>query len=601
MNRMIQIAFLVILAGSCFWSSAYAQVCIERLQDDKFRLTRNSKPYRIKGVGGDSNLARLAAAGGNSVRTWDCKNLKQVLDEAHKHGLTVCAGLWLGHQRHGFDYQNQSAVLEQLEEKLAYVQKFKDHPALLMWGVGNEAEGEGNDPSVWYAINHVAREIKRIDPEHPTMTVIAELGEDAAKVRSIDKFCPHIDIIGINAYGGIETVGQRYATADSSKPYIVTEHGTLGPWEVEKTAWGSPIEWTSTKKGDFYARGYHANAVANSNVCLGTYAFIWGHKQETTATWFGMLLEDGNRLAATDSMSALWTGRPVENKCPIIEELDIKQPQTLSPGDKISARLIASDPEDDPLRYQWVLRSDSGTIGEGGDPQEDETTFNNAVSSRGHQATIVMPEGGGGYRLFAYVMDDKGGAAVANVPLNVPAPIKLAKVLPASAMPYVLYEEASSASVFVPSGYMGNAEAIAMQLDCGDNPRSGTTCIKAAYKSAASWGGVLWQSPAGDWDGKLPGGANLSEATHLEFYARGSQGNEKVNFVFGVLNGNQPYRDTAKGELTDVKLSTSWQRMTIPLRGLDLRQIKTGFGWSLAGQGKPITFFLDDIRYITEN
>ena len=66
---------------------------------------------------------------------------------------------------------------------------------------------------------------------------------------------------------------------------------------------------------------------------------------------------------------------------------------------------------------------------------------------------------------------------------------------------------------------------------------------------------------------------------------RGDQGGETVNFVFGVLDGNQPYRDTAKGELKDVKLTKEWNNMTIPLRGLDLRQIKTGFGWSLAGQG----------------
>ena len=71
-----------------------------------------------------------------------------------------------------------------------------------------------------------------------------------------------------------------------------------------------------------------------------------------------------------------------------------------------------------------------------------------------------------------------------------------------------------------------------------------------------------------------------------------------MNFVFGVLDGNQPYRDTARGELTNVVLTKDWNRYSIPLRGLDLRQIKTGFGWSLAGQGKPVIFFLDDIRYI---
>ena len=139
-----------------------------------------------------------------------------------------------------------------------------------------------------------------------------------------------------------------------------------------------------------------------------------------------------------------------------------------------------------------------------------------------------------------------------------------------------------------------------MELDCTENPHAGKTCLKAEYKSRGAWGGVLWQSPAEDWDGKKPGGANLTGATQLEFWVRGSEGGETVNFVFGALDGNQPFRDTAKGELKEVKLTKEWNKLTIPLRGLDLRQIKTGFGWSLAGQGKPVKFYIDDIRYVKE-
>ena len=31
--------------------------------------------------------------------------------------------------------------------------------------------------------------------------------------------------------------------------------------------------------------------------------------------------------------------------------------------------------------------------------------------------------------------------------------------------------------------------------------------------------------------------------------------------------------------------------------GKDLKQIKTGFCWVVAGQGAPVTFYLDDIQY----
>jgi hypothetical protein len=57
---------------------------------------------------------------------------------------------------------------------------------------------------------------------------------------------------------------------------------------------------------------------------------------------------------------------------------------------------------------------------------------------------------------------------------------------------------------------------------------------------------------------------------------------------------------SAKAELSEVRLSKQWQKLRIPLDGRDLSRIKTGFGWSLAGQGKPVTFYLDDIRYIAK-
>ena len=72
----------------------------------------------------------------------------------------VCVGLWLGHPRHGFDYQNEAAITKQLEQCLEVVRKYKDHPAVLLWGIGNEMEEDGRNPAIWYAIDHIAREIQ---------------------------------------------------------------------------------------------------------------------------------------------------------------------------------------------------------------------------------------------------------------------------------------------------------------------------------------------------------------------------------------------------------------------------------------------------------
>jgi len=120
-------------------------------------------------------------------------------------------------------------------------------------------------------------------------------------------------------------------------------------------------------------------------------------------------------------------------------------------------------------------------------------------------------------------------------------------------------------------------------------------CMKIEYRAADQWGGVVWLDPPNDW-GDKPGGHNLTGATQLTFWARGETGGEKVRFKFGGIFDEKPYFDTASGELAAV-LTKEWTQYSIDLTGKDLTRIKTGFGWIVSGQGKPVTFYLDDIQY----
>ena len=52
----------------------------------------------------------------------------------------------------------------------------------------------------------------------------------------------------------------------------------------------------------------------------------------------------------------------------------------------------------------------------------------------------------------------------------------------------------------------------------------------------------------------------------------------------------------ADGKVT-VELTTEWKQYAIDLIGKDLSCIKSGFGWSSQGAGKPVAFYLDDIQY----
>ncbi len=556
------------------------------------QLLRGGAPFLVKGAGGDGSMALLARIGGNTVRTWGADKLGEVLDAAEKHGLVVIAGIWLGHERHGFRYEDPSQVARQKEMVEEVVSKYRDHPALLLWGLGNEMEGDGSNASIWKAVNDLATMVKTLDPNHPTMTVIAEVGGD--KIRNLHRLCPAIDLVGINTYAGAASVAERYVAAGGRKPFLLTEFGPPGTWEVPKTAWGAPVEPSSTEKAEWYRKAWTAT-VGKSPLCLGGCAFLWGSKQETTATWFGMLLPDGSSLESAQVMGMLWSGREPTNRCPRITSLTVADSSEVRPGAQLRAVLQAADPDGDGLTAQWELRLEASQKGFGGETEPTPAEVRGAVtepSIRG--ARIRMPDAPGAYRLFVYVRDGHGGAATANVPLFVKGPV--ASPGKQVRLPLSIYVEGGGTDPpYVPSGWMGNTAAISMDPRCTSNPASGKECLKCSYTSSGEWAGVVWQDPPNDW-GDQPGGYDLTGARRLTWKARGAQGGEVVTFLFGILGADKRYPDTAQRTLENVRLTEEWQVFHMDLSGLDLRRIKTGFGWTVAGQGHPVVFYLDDIR-----
>jgi hypothetical protein len=556
----------------------------------------DGQPFWVKGVGGHTNLEMLRDLGGNAIRTWGADDLEPLLDQAQSLGLKVVVGIWLGHERHGFDYHNVEQVAEQYRKATEAINRYKDHPAVLAWGIGNEMEMESNgrNAAVWSHIQAIAAYAKRVDPNHPTMTVIAEMG--GPKIQAIHALCPDIDIIGINSYGGAPSVPKRYRELGGTKPYMITEFGPLGTWEVTKTDWGAPPEPTSTQKAEQYRRAYEQGILAEKGkLCLGSFAFVWGHKQEATATWFGMFLPDGARTASVDTMSELWTGKPVANRVPVISPISIDT-TTPAPGQTIRATVDVSDPEGDPLTVEWKLKFESRAYGVGGDAEPvPERVEHAVVRSDLTSAEVRMPDEPDRYRLFVTVHDNQGGAATANVPLMIAAPAATAPLAPKATLPLAIYGDDVSPMPFAPSGFMGNTSAVTVTDRGTDKPHTGATAMRVAYNAATGWAGVAWQNPADDW-GDAEGGFDLTGATKLTFWARGETGGETVEFKFGILGNDKPHHDTAAGSLA-VTLTPEWKQYEIPVAGKDLRRIKTGFVWVVAADGKPVVFHLDDIRW----
>ena len=164
-------------------------------------------------------------------------------------------------------------------------------------------------------------------------------------------------------------------------------------------------------------------------------------------------------------------------------------------------------------------------------------------------------------------------------------------------LPFTVFEEQGSTNNhYVASGWMGNTKGLKLDEGCAAQPHGGKTCLRLEYTEPAEWGGIVWLDPANDW-GDQPGGWNLTGAKQLKFWARGEKGGETVDFKFGVLGADKKFPDSATGALNEVKLTKEWKEYTIDLTAKDLAHIKTGFVWTVAGQGVPVVFFLDDIRF----
>lgn len=161
--------------------------------------------------------------------------LRTILDEFYRNGIMVVMTVAMSKE----DFEGASP------RYLKVVQSFKNHPAILMWAIGNEWNFNklyNDDPKTsdtdkyWQAIDMVdqaARKIKEIDRHHPVCSI---LGDQLGKVSDITPyilyFCYNVDVWGFNVYRGktLTNLPQQYKDAwrwfrVPAKPYFISEFG----------------------------------------------------------------------------------------------------------------------------------------------------------------------------------------------------------------------------------------------------------------------------------------------------------------------------------------------------------------------------------------
>ena len=389
-----------------------------------YQLYRGGAPYRIRGAGSQNpdDLESLRRHGGNSVRNWAVED-GAILDRAQALGLTVALCLDVQRERHGFDYDDAAAVAGQFERLRRQVLAHRNHPALLVWVIGNELNHDYRNPRVYDAVNDLSKMIHALDPNHPTTTTTAGISQELAEV--IQQRAPDLDFLSVQVYGGLAGLPDALARIRLDMPLMVTEWGTIGHWEARTTAWGAPIEPNSSAKAQRYQQGYEQALAPLAGRVIGNYAFLWGQKQERTPTWYGLFTADGRRTEAVDVLQRIWTGDWPMNRAPQIQALllDGKRAEDsvrLLPGQTYGASVQSADPEDDALRFEWRLMRESQATQAGGDAEEIPETLNDFVTGpQAEQTKLRAPPQPGAYRLYLYVGDGHGGVAHANLPFLV--------------------------------------------------------------------------------------------------------------------------------------------------------------------------------------
>jgi len=390
-------------------------------------LLHNGSPFYIKGAvtWGYGPLEELVAAGGNAIRAQPDRD---GLDKAEELGLAVLVNLPVRGQRDGLDWDNDKEVADQKRKVLEVVKDLKDHPAVMMWSVGNELgyvprkpSGERVDPhpEMWQRLNDIAREIKRVDPVHPvTVCVIDVRNKD--KIQKVAADCPDIDILGVNAYSKIFSEGEPIEEY-WKKPFFFAEWSIDGHWETPRTEWKARTELTSSEKASLISYRYK-NAILTDTNCVGAFVFFWGERQETTHT-FWSLFQDGLKTESIDVMQRFWTGSWPDNRAPAVSGLWVEGQDNLmdirlSPGAEYQARVYCYDPEHDDLEITWEIRPEIVRPAEnyaGSAEKRVEPIPNLILHEEAKSVRFKAPRETGAYRLFVQVADGQGSAGYANV------------------------------------------------------------------------------------------------------------------------------------------------------------------------------------------
>lgn len=401
-----------------------------------WQLTVDGSPYQIKGLTWGPSVADagrylpdLKSMGVNTIRTWGTDaSSRPLFDSAAAHGIKVIAGFWLqpgGGPGSGgcVNYLTDTAYKNQmLAEFPRWVQEYKDHPGVLMWNVGNESvlglqncySGDALErqrDAYTTFVNDVTKRIHAVDPNHPVTSTDAWVGAWPYYKRN----APDLDLYAVNSYNAVCDVRAAWQQGGYTKPYIVTESGPAGEWEVPDDANGVPKEPTDQAKAEGYTKAWNC-VTGHRGVALGATLFHYGTEYDFGGIWFNLLPAGEKRLSYYAVKRAYGGDTSRDNTPPVVSGFGVEgDAGRVQAGKDLVLTTRTADPDGDRISYE--VQANSNYI-----DQSKQLTTLPFTNLGGGRLKVTAPERPGVWKLYVKATDGKGNVGVETLSARVVPP-----------------------------------------------------------------------------------------------------------------------------------------------------------------------------------